>query len=102
MNSFTNLTSSTEIQRNYKAVAKRARAANEAIIVMSNNKPDLVVMNYDLYLQNLQKDVAKTVGFASANEDLMSLVGTMKHDEVVKLNKDIDDMNEQIYPEDWK
>jgi PHD/YefM family antitoxin component YafN of YafNO toxin-antitoxin module len=101
MNNLTNLTTSTEIQRNYKAVSKRARASDEALIVMLNNKPDLVVMNYDLYKQSYQKD-AKTIGFSSANDDLMSLVGTMTHKEVVKLNRDIDDMNEKIYSEDWK
>lgn len=102
MNSFSNLTTATEIQRDYKAVSKRARISDEALIVMLNNKPDLVVMNYNLYKQKYDKVDAETVGFASANDDLMSLVGSMTHEEVEKLNKDIDEINERIYPEDWK
>lgn len=102
MNTFPNITTSTEIQRNYKKVAQRARVLGDALIVMSNSKPDLVVMNYDLYVQNFQKDKVQTVGFPSANDELLSLVGSMSNEEVVKLNKDIDEMNEVIYPEDWK
>ena len=102
MNALANITTPTEIQRNYKKVSKRARSLNEALIVISNNKPDLVVMNYDLYLQNFQNDKTRTADSLSANEELLSLVGGMTDEEVRKLNKDIDEMNEVIYPEDWK
>lgn len=102
MNTFSNLTTATEIQRDYKAVSKRARSSDEALIVMLNNKPDLVVMNYDLYKQKYEKDDVKIVGFSTANDELMSLVGTMTHEEVTKLNKDMDDMFENIDEEMWK
>ncbi len=95
-------TTATEFQRNYKKVSKRIKSLKDGLIVLSNNKPDLVVMGYDQYLQNYEAGKATAVGFSSANNDLLSLVGTMTNEEADKLNKDMDEMFENIDEEDWK
>lgn len=44
-----NIVSITEANRSFTKVAKMAREKNEPVIVMKNNKPDLVIMDYELY-----------------------------------------------------
>lgn len=102
MNTFSNLTTATEIQRDYKGVSRRARISDDALIVMLNNKPDLVVMNYDLYKQRFQKDDSKIVSFPSANDELLSLAGSMSDDEADRMIKDMDEMFENIDENEWK
>jgi len=88
-------TTTTEIQRNFKLVQKKAKKAKDGVVVLSNNNPIGVYTEYQNYLNNTQSN-------SSANADLLSLVGAMSNEEVVKLNKDIDDMFEKVDEEEWK
>ncbi len=100
MNTFSNLTTATEIQRDYKAVSKRARASDEALIVMLNNKPDLVVMRFDYYQHLIDLDGTKKDG--KKKSGLESIFGAWTKQEAEEFNKVVDEMNERIDPKDWK
>ena len=88
-------TTTTEIQRNFKNVIKKAKKAKDGVIVLSNNNPIGV---YTAYENHLMSSTIKK----KAKADLMSLSGTMSRDEANELNRVIDEMNERIDPEDWK
>lgn len=45
------ITTATELQRNYAAVAKRAKRLKKPITVLRNNKPSLIVVDYNTYRQ---------------------------------------------------
>ena len=83
-------TTATELQRNYKKVVKRAKKIKKPITVLSNNKPELVVMDYDVF------------GLESTKEDLLSLAGTMSEKEADELNKIMDETFETIDEDLWK
>lgn len=54
-------TTATELQRNYKKVVKRAKALKEPIVVLSNNKPEGVYMDYEVFksIQKRPKEIKK-------------------------------------------
>lgn len=43
------LVSITEINRNFSKIAKSTKESNEPVIIMKNNKPDMVLINYDVF-----------------------------------------------------
>lgn len=43
------LVSITEINRNFSKIAKSTKESNEPIIIMKNNKPDMVLIDYELF-----------------------------------------------------
>ena len=88
-------TTTTEIQRNFKLVQKKAKKAKDGVVVLSNNNPIGVYTEYQNYLNNTQSNT-------SAKDDLLALAGTMSAEEADKLNKDMDEMFEKIDEEDWK
>lgn len=93
-------TTATELQRNYRKVVDKAKKAKDAIVVMSNNTPEAVYIDYETYVS---KFVANELySRKKAKEDLLSLAGTMSSKEVDKLNNDIDEMNEIVFSEDWQ
>lgn len=101
MNTFSNLTTATEIQRDYKRVSQRARASDEALIVMLNNKPDLAVMKYDLY----QHLIDKSKNFNSKktkDNDFSEFLGLWTKEEADDFNRVIEEQFEQVDPQDWK
>ena len=51
-------TTATELQRNYREVVKKAKKLKEPVTVLSNNKPELVVMDYDVF-KTLQNNILK-------------------------------------------
>lgn len=88
-------TTTTEIQRNFKNVVRKAKKAKDGVIVLSNNNPIGVYTAYENYLSTIA--VKK-----KAKDDLLALAGTMSVDEVDKLNKDMDEMFEKIDDDMWK
>lgn len=44
----------SDIQKNYRKIFDRAKRTREPVIVLSNNKPDVVIIDYD-ELENLRK-----------------------------------------------
>ena len=92
-------TTATEIQRNYKKVSKRAKRIKAPLTVLSNNKPDLVVMNYDVF-KNWQKKQERNREKGKAN--FKDLFGIWTKDEAIEFNKRIDAAFENIDEESWK
>ncbi len=88
-------TTTTEIQRNFKAVIKKAKTAKDGVVVLSNNNPIGVYTAYENHL------ITETIK-RKAKADLLSLAGTMSVEEADELNRVTDEANEKIYPEDWK
>ena len=62
-----NIISITEANRNFTKIAKKAKNTKEPIIVMKNNKPDLVIMDYETFKQT-QKVLTKSAATKLANE----------------------------------
>lgn len=103
MNTFSNLTTATEIQRDYKAVSKRARSSDEALIVMLNNKPDLAVMKYDLYDSLIRNRVQKKIKSKTKEKvGLDAVFGAWTKEEFDEFDKIDREEFERIDPEDWK
>ena len=93
-------TTATEIQRNYRKVAKRAKQVKNAVIVLSNNAPEGVYMDYNTYVRKLVS--SNIISNNDEKQKLLALAGTMSAEEADKLNKDMDEMFEKIDEEDWK
>lgn len=88
-------TTATELQRNYKKVVRKAKKLKKPIAVLSNSKPELVLVDYDVFgLSNAPVGDDK--------EDLLSLSGSLSEKEADKLIKDTDEMFEIVNPEDWR
>lgn len=103
MNTFSNLTTATEIQRDYKAVSQRARASDEALIVMLNNKPDLAVMKYDLYQHLIDINASsKRNKKTKNNNDFSEFLGLWTKEEFDEFNKIDNEEFERIDDEIWK
>src|SRR3989304_2786408 len=58
-----NTTTATQLQRNYKSVIKKAKKTKKPLTVLSNNKPELVIMDYATFekLSQAQSPVKKAV-----------------------------------------
>ena len=107
-------TTATNLQRNYKKVRSMAKKSKKPIVVLSNNKPELVVMDYDYYnnvvnnkgLVNYVDD--KRVGKLTVSDNVNTakgidgLVGSWTDEEAEEFNKRIDEMFENIDEEMWK
>ena len=103
MNTFSNLTTATEIQRDYKAVSKRARSSDEALIVMLNNKPDLAVMKYDLYQHLIDNSISnKRIKKLKKDNDFSEFLGLWTKEEADEFNRVIEEEFEQVDPQDWR
>ena len=82
-------TTATEIQRNYKSVAKKAKKSKKPLIVLSNNKPELVIMDYSVFKN-----------YKTAPTGVDAVFGTWTKEETDKFNKIIEEEFERIDPED--
>lgn len=93
-------TTPTELQRNYRKVFKRAKKIKDAIVILSNNNPEAVYIDYETYIKKMVTQ--KLVSDQNEKEKLLALAGTMSHQETSQLVKDVDEMFEQIDENDWK
>ena len=90
-------TTATELQRNYRRVAKRVKKAKEPIAVLSNNKPELIIMDYGVYENWVKKEAIK-----AKKSNLDKFFGTWSKEEADKFDAIIEDAFEQINTEGWK
>ncbi|MBL7036283.1 hypothetical protein ISR94_00345 [Candidatus Microgenomates bacterium] len=93
-----NITTSTEVQRNFKKVAKRAKSIDDALIIFANNKPDLIIADYRWYAHIVGQGMTKKRNKSGID----AIFGTWSKKEANEFNKYIDEAFEQINPEDWK
>ena len=91
-------TTATELQRNYKRVVQRAKKIKKPLTVLSNNRPELIVIDYKAFRKNYRK-VKK---FPKKKSDFSEFLGVMSIDEADRINKVIEEECERIFPEDWK
>lgn len=89
-------TTATELQRNFKSVNKRAKKTKVPLIVLSNNKPEGVYMDYKLFISR-QKNMSKINSSNKSNLD--QFFGLWTKEEEEEFNKVIDETCEQIDPE---
>jgi len=92
-------TTATELQRNYKQVAQRAKRLKQPIVVLANNQPQGIYMDYGIYNSwqegKVKMDSKKKRGF----DDLF---GSWSNEETDHLNQVIEDAFERVNPDDWK
>jgi hypothetical protein len=104
MNTLQNLITSTEVQRNYKMVANRAKVLlDEGLVVMTNNKPEFAFMRFDLYddLISIKRQI-QVKNRAKEKVGLDAVFGTWTKEEADEFDKVIEEEFERIDPEDWK
>lgn len=94
-----NTTTATEFQRNYRKVIKMVKKIREPVTVLSNNKPDIVVIDYDVFADLLKILPRKKV---RQRRSLDELFGSWTKKEADEFDKFIEDAFEQINPESWK
>lgn len=92
-------TTATELQRNYRQVAKRARRTRQPVVVLSNNKPELIMFDYERFAGRYGVKRRATRGKKSSLSRFAGLWSDKERDE---FNKATDEMFEQVDPEMWK
>lgn len=95
-----NTTTSTELQRNYKKVADRSKKIKEPIVVLSNNKPEGVYIDYETFVRNYVGKVKHEK--IKLQRGLLRPFGTWTKEEADEFDKVIEEAFEQINPEGWK
>ena len=93
------ITSATEIQRQFRIVAKRAKRTKKPVVVLSNNKPEGVYMDYNTFMNEFNK---KILPLESKKADFSDFRGIWTASESEKFNRIIEDAFEEIDPNDWK
>lgn len=104
MNALQNLITATDVQRNYKTIANRAKILeDEGLVIMANNKPEFAFMRFDLY-DDLIRNKIQTARKSKIKEKVGvdAVFGLWTKQEAEEFNKTVDEMNERIDPEDWK
>ena len=91
-------TTATQIQRNYRKIVKDIKKSKEPMMVLSNNKPDLIVIDYESF----KNDYRKVERPEKEKYDFSDVIGSMSEKEANELNRYIDEMFENIDEEEWK
>lgn len=85
-------TTATELQRNYKKVVKKAKKARDGVVVLSNNNPIGVYMDYQRYVDMLNFDTIDD----RRKKGLDAVFGVWTRKEAEEFNKRVDEMCEKI------
>lgn len=91
-------TTATDLQRNYKQVMSRLKKTKEPIIILSNNKPNSVIIDYNIFLEREKRfnTQRKPVSLG-----LKKYEGLWTKKETDKFNHEISEMFESIDDEVW-
>lgn len=92
-------TTSTELQRQFKTVAKKAKQTKKPLVVLINNKPQGIYMDYETFINEYNKSV---LPIKSKKADFGEFSGLWTDKEAAKFNRIIDSAFEQINPDDWR
>lgn len=90
-------TTATELQRNFKNISKKAKKLKKPLIVLSNNQPEGVYIDYNTFKNTYYKKTSK-----KGKSDFSQFLGLWTPKEAEEFNKRIDDMFERIDPEMWQ
>lgn len=93
-------TTATELQRNYRKVIKMVKKSKEPVTVLSNNRPEIVVMDYDAFKTNITRKEPKKS--AKHSRSLDEFFGIWSKEEADEFDRVIEEMFEQVNPEGWK
>lgn len=91
-----NTTTVTQLQRNYKKVAQRAKALREPLIILSNNSPDGVYLDYETFKNMITPLVPR-----KRESKLADLSGIWTQKEAENFNSVINSSFEKIDSEEW-
>lgn len=93
-------TTATEIQRNYKKVRNKAKKAKAPVTVLANNKPELVVIDYQTFTEKYGDQ--KRFRNVKTGDNFDEFCGVWSKQEADEFDRVIEEAFEQINPEDWK
>lgn len=93
-------TTATELQRNYKKVVRKAKKLKRPIAVLSNNKPELVIVDYDTF--GIESFNPNRPAREARKTGVDAIFGTWTKKEADEFNRTIEEEFERIDPEDWK
>lgn len=102
MNTFSNFTTVTEIQRNFKNVSDQAKRLNDALIVFSNSNPHGVYIDYQTFLDKYDVKSIKKVKKQKKDNDFSEFLGLWTKEEFNEFNKVVEEEFEQIDLGEWK
>lgn len=88
-----NTTTATELQRNYRKVVEKAKRLKKPVAVLSNNRPDIVLIAYEVF--------KKMVKARQEKKGIDAVFGSLSREEADKLNSRIDEMFETIDEGIW-
>ena len=94
-----NTTTATELQRNYKSVIKKVKRIKRPVVILSNNKPDGILLDFQTY--------QKQHGIIEHNQPNNKQVfnkysGSWSVQEARIFDKNIESLFENIEPELWR
>lgn len=92
-------TTATELQRNYKKVVRMVKKSKEPVTVLSNSRPEIIVMDYRTF-RDFSRELPKEK--ARHRKGLDELFGSWTKEEGDEFDKIIEEEFEQINPEGWK
>jgi len=102
-----NTTTATELQRNFRKVSNKAKRLKQPLIVLSNNKPEAVLMDYEVFERivlatksgllsiSINKDKKKKSG-------IDKLFGSWSKEEADEFDRVIEDAFEKVNLEEWR
>lgn len=92
-------TTATELQRNYKKVVEIVKKVKGPVTVLSNNKPEIVVMDYKVFT-DFSRDLIKKKAIRAKSLD--DFYGSWSKEEAKEFDKVTEDAFEQVNSESWK
>lgn len=104
MNNLQNLITATDVQRNYKMIANRAKILeDEGLVIMANNRPEYAFMRFDLYEDLMtRRPQVKIKSKIKEKTGVDAVFGMWTKKEADEFDKVIEEEFERIDPEDWK
>ena len=104
-----NTTTATELQRNFKKVSNKAKKLKQPVVVLSNNKPEGVFMDYEVYKRiiltaksGLLSGSNKYIRKGKKGSGFDKLFGAWSKEAADEFDRVIEDAFEKVNPEEWK
>lgn len=95
-----NIATSTELQRNYRSVVKKSKKTREPVVILSNNKPEGVYIDYETFVRGfIGKSKKEKPG---VKRGIKRAFGSWTKEEGDRFDKVIEEAFEQIDLEGWK